>query len=59
MGAFETAVSTSNSLADYTSSKFMSIASGYDDAATGFINGAEVTTQQVLDAVSGMLEQAL
>ena len=59
MGTFETAVSTNNSLADYTANKFMSIASGYDDTVTGFINGAEVTTQQVLDAVSGMLEQAL
>ena len=59
MGTFETAVSTSNSLADYTANKFMSIASGYDDTVTGYINGTEVTTQKILDAVSGMLEQAL
>ena len=59
MGSFETAISTSNGITDYASNKFMDVISGYDETMNQYTDMAEQTTKQALDAVSGMIEQAL
>ena len=59
MGSFETAISTSNGITDYASNKFMDVISGYDETMNQYTDIAEQTTKQALDAVSGMIEQAL
>ena len=59
MGSFETVISTSNGITDYASNKFMDVISGYDETMNQYTDMAEQTTKQALDAVSGMIEQAL
>ena len=59
MGSFETAISTSNGITDYASNKFIDVISGYDETMNQYTDMAEQTTKQALDAVSGMIEQAL
>ena len=59
MGSFETAISTTNDITDYASTKFMDVISGYDEVINQYTDMAEFNTQQALDAVSGMLEQSL
>jgi hypothetical protein len=41
MGSFETAISTSNGITDYTSNKFMDVISGYDETMNQYTDMAE------------------
>jgi hypothetical protein len=44
MGSFETAISTTNDITDYASTKFMDVISGYDEVINQYTDMAEFNT---------------